>query len=65
MTNEQIPSKIWQLKNILVERINVAANSNNLHEDYVHEWKYLSNSMQTIGKQIEELIKQYKQPKED
>lgn len=65
MTNEEIPSQIWKLKNLLIDRINSLACSNYLYTDYKHDWKYLGSSMQSIGKQIEELATKYEQPKED
>ncbi|MGZ6554887.1 MAG: hypothetical protein ACXVDV_20025 [Bacteroidia bacterium] len=65
MKNEEIPHEIWELKNEAVRVIQNYAISNDMHYQYKQNWDYLGAVLEKKGKEIQALIKQYQQPKED
>lgn len=65
MSNEEIPSKLWELKNDAVRSIQNNAISNDYHNQYKTSWEWLGRELEGIGKEMQELAKQFIQPKED
>ena len=63
MENEKIPSELWRLKNIILKRMEVLT-SNNEHYQYKQLFTDFAQVCQSTGKEIENLVKQYEQPKE-
>lgn len=66
MKNHEIPSEIWRLRNLIIDNIEKhMSNSNNEHYQYKQDMSIGARSIKSICDRIEELAKNYVQPKQD
>ena len=65
MSNDEIPKKLWELRNEVMMQIEWNAIGNDMHMNYKSSWRHLGHELKRIGEEIEELAKQFVQPEED